>query len=814
MFRAGADGLEDGVARPKLFGSARTAVPGQADDARVLRWCRDVVSQVNALGPEMQARTDEGLRALTGSFRGRLSRGERLDDLLPEAFAAVREAAARTLGQRHFDVQVMGGAVLHLGKIAEMRTGEGKTLTATLPAYLNALTGAGVHVITANDYLAGRDAEWMGPVYRFLGLTAGLLQPEQRPDAAARRGEYGADVTYGAWEQFGYDYLRDNLVWSRDECVQRGRGFAIVDEADLILIDEMRTPMIISGPAERADSRHAAYAALAARLGPGEHYEIDERGRAVSLTENGAQVVEDHFGIMNLYDAANLELIHYVQNALKAKEVYRKDRDYIVAGGEAVIIDEASGRLHHGRRYDDGIHEAIEAKEGLTVRPAQQTLGSVLMWDYLGQYQRLTGMTGTASSEVEVYRQIYQLAVVTIPTNKPMIRIDHPDALYRSRESKLTALADETGARHATGQPVLIGAVSIEEAQGISGLLTERGTSHTVLTALNHEREAQVIADAARLGAVTVIAKMAGRGVDIILGGADGAERDDVADRGGLCVLGADRPAIRRLEMHTRGRAGRQGDPGEAKFFVSFDDDLVKSAVPAKSAAFAGRHHPEGDPFGPVSAALSKAQARVAASTAAWLVGSRESDQVLADQQHVIYAERALVARGEDLGDRVRNLIDTVVRAQVATAGEQGLDADRFWRGLRYLYPVSIVPPAAARSGGPISRGSLSDLAEQAAADARRAYRRREQELGTADIRELERRVILSILDRGWREHLEAMPELLNGIAMRTAGAAALAEYRREGALLFNRMREAANREIVRTLFHIRIEQPGTAPPA
>jgi preprotein translocase subunit SecA len=436
------------------------------------------------------------------------------------------------------------------------------------------------------------------------------------------------------------------------------------------------------------------------------------------------------------------------------------------------------------------------------------------MWDYLGQYQRLAGMTGTASSEVEVYRQIYQLDVVTIPTNKPMIRVDHPDALYRSRESKLAALADETGVRHATGQPVLIGAVSIEEAQGISGLLTERGISHTVLTALNHEREAQVIADAARLGAVTVIAKMAGRGVDIILGGADGAERDDVADRGGLCVLGADRPAIRRLEMHMRGRAGRQGDPGEAKFFVSFDDDLVKSAVPAKSAAFASRHHREGDQFSTVSAALSKAQARAAAGTAAWLVASRESDQVLADQQHVIYAERASAARGEELGDRVRNLIDTVVRAQVATAGEQGLDADRFWRGLRHLYPVSIAPPAAARSGGAISRGSLPDLAEQAAADARRVYRRREQELGTAGIRELERRVILSVLDRGWREHLQAMPELLNAIAMRTTGDAALAEYRREGALLFNRMRDAANREIVRTLFHIRIERPGTAPQA
>lgn len=807
-------GWRDGVAKPKLFGSVRAAVPGKAADAEVLRWCRDVVSQVNALGPEMETRTDEWLQALTGSFRGRLSRGERLDDLLPEAFAVVREAAARTLGQRHFDVQVIGGAALHLGKITEMRTGEGKTLTATLPAYLNALTGAGVHVMTANDYLADRDAEWMKPVYGFLGLAVGLLRPEQQSEPAGRRAQYSADITYGAWEQFGYDYLRDNLAWSRDKCVQRGWHFAIVDEADLILIDEMRTPMLVTGPTVRPKLGHAAYAALAVRLEPGEHYETDEVRRTVSLTENGAQMVEDYFGVANLFETPNLQLIHYVQNALKAKECYRKDRDYIVAGGEAVIIDATSGRVHHGRRYGEGIHEAIEAKEGLTVRPAQQTLGSVLMGDYLGQYQRRAGMTGTASSESEVYRRIYQLDVVVIPTNKPMIRVDHPDALYRSRGSKLTALADETGARHATGQPVLIGAASIEEAQGISGLLTERGISHAILTALNHEREAQVIADAARLGAVTVIAKMAGRGVDITLGGTDGAEREDVADRGGLCVLGADRPASQRLEMHMRGRAGRQGDPGEAKFFVSFDDDLVKNALTAKTAALASYQHRDGDQFRRVSAALSKAQARVAASTAASLVAAREFDQVLAEQQHVIYAQRAPAVSGEDLSDRVRNLIDTVIRAQVATAGEEGLDADRFWHGLRHLYPVSIAPPPAARSGGTIPGGSLPDIAEQAAADAQQVYTRREHQLGITVTRDLERRVILSTLDRGWREHLEAMPELMNGIAMRTAGAAALAEYRREGTLLFTRMREAADREIVRALFYSRIDQPGKAPPA
>jgi preprotein translocase subunit SecA len=671
-----------------------------------LRWCRDVVSQVNARAPETRAQTDDELRALTDSFRGRLSRGEPLDDLLPEAFAVVREAAARTLGQRHYDVQVMGGAVLHLGKIAEMRTGEGKTLTATLPAYLHALAGAGVHVMTANDYLARRDAEWMRPVYGFLGLTAGPILPEQRPESAVRREQYGADITYGGWGQFGYDYLWDNLVTKPGARVQRGQHFALIDEADLILLDEMRNSMLLTGPVRKADSRHAAFAALAAGLEPGEHYETDEASRTVSLTENGAQAVEDHFGIDSLFDAANLQLIYYVLNALKAKECYRKDRDYIVTGGEVVLIDATSGRVHQGGTFGDGLHEAMQAKEGLTVRPEQQTLASAPMWDYLGQYRRIAGMTGTASSEAEAYRQLYQLDVVVIPTNKPMIRVDHPDVVYQSRGSKLTALAGETAARHATGQPILIGVASIEEAQDIAGLLTERDISHAVLTALNHEQEAQVVADAARLGAVTVIAKMAGRGVDIILGGADGAERDEVVDRGGLCVLGAERPPSRRLELHMRGRAGRQGDPGEAKFFVSFDDELVKGAV-GKTVALVSRTLTEGLESKALSGGLNRTQARAAAHMAAWLAEGCEFDQVLADQRDVIYAQRAPAASGADLGGQVGKLIDTMVRAEFAAAADQGLDADRFWRGLRELYPTTLGPaggPAGLRTGGPADR--------------------------------------------------------------------------------------------------------------
>jgi preprotein translocase subunit SecA len=721
-----------------------------------------VVSRTGELEAGMRALPDDAVRALTGSFRDRLARGEPAEDLLPEAFAAVREASARTLGQRHFDVQIMGGAVLHLGKLAEMRTGEGKTLTATLPVYLHALSGAGVHVLTANDYLAQRDAEWMGPVYRFLGLAVGLLTPQQRPDPAGRRGEYGADVTYGPWEEFGYDYLRDNLAWKRDEVVQRGHRFVLIDEADLILLDEMRTPLIISGPAKQAETRHAEYAALAIRLERGAHYDVDERAQTVSLTERGTQVVEEHFGVGNLYAEPNLPLVHHVQNALKAKECYRKDRDYVVTGGQAVIIDQTSGRLHHGRRYAEGLHEAIEAKEGLDVRAETQQLATLPMWDYLGEYDRLAAMTGTAAADTEAYRQLYRLDVVTIPTNRPMIRVDHGDAMYRTEQSKLAALADETATRHAAGQPVLIGTVSIEQANNVSGLLTERGVVHEVLTTLNQAQEAQILAAAGRCGAATVVAKMAGRGVDIVLGGADGTDREQVADLGGLCVLGAERPGKRRLEMHLRGRAGRQGDPGEAKFFVSFDDYTVRLVFGTKQASFWSRHNQDGQTLGTVSNGLTKAQAKVAAHETASLTQLREFDRVLTQQRRLIYAERASALSGKDLSAQVRTLID-----EVSGAG---------------------------------------------AAGARRCYARREAEIGPEVARELERRVVLSVLDRAWREHLQAMPELLNAISMRTAGEAALAEYRREATLAFNRMRQAASEDIVRALLTLKITPPDPKP--
>jgi preprotein translocase subunit SecA len=521
----------------------------------------------------------------------------------------------------------------------------------------------------------------------------------------------------------------------------------------------MRTPLIISGPAKQAETRHAEYAALAVRLERGAHYDVDEPARTVALTERGTQVVEEHFGVGNLYAEPNLLLVHHVQNALKAKECYRKDRDYVVTGGQAVIIDQTSGRLHHGRRYADGLHEAIEAREGLDVGAQTQQLATLPMWDYLGEYDRLAAMTGTAAADTGAYRQLYRLDVVTIPTNRPMIRVDHGDAMYRTGQSKLAALADETATRHATGQPVLVGTVSIEQATDVCGLLTDRGVAHQVLTTLNQGQEAQILAAAGRCGAVTVVAKMAGRGVDIVLGGTDGTDRERVADLGGLCVLGAERPGKRRLEMHLRGRAGRQGDPGEAKFFVSFDDYTMKFYFGTKQASFWSRHNHDGQTLAAISNGLTKAQAKVAAHETASLTQMREFDRVLTQQRRLIYAERAPAVSGEDLSAQVRALIDEV-------------------------------------SG----------------ADARRRYDRREAEIGPEVARELERRVVLSVLDRAWREHLQAMPELLNAISMRTAGEAALTEYGREATLAFNRMRQAANEEIVRMLLTLKITPPDPKP--
>ena len=771
-----------------------------------------MVARVRALGPGMGALADAALPPLTQSLTARHARGEPLDDLLPEAFAAAAEAAARALGQRPFDVQLMGGAALHLGRIVEMRTGEGKTLTATPPAYLHALAGRGVHVMTANDYLAARDAEWMGPAYRLLGLGTGLLRPATRPPVAERRRAYAADVTYGSWNDFGNDYLRDNARWPGDAPVQRGLHSVIADEADFILIDSMRSMLSISAAADNAGDRSwpDTFAALAAEFERGEHYEIDEQQLTASLTGSGAEVVEDRLGLDNLYAEANLPLVHHLETALAVKECYQNGRDYLVSDGQAVLVDRATGRPQAGR-VGDGVHEAIEAREGLAVGAPTDTLGAIMTWDYLAQYERLSAMTGTAQEDAASYLQLYQRRVFVVPTNRPMLRIDHADVFYRTGPAKLAAVAAEAVRRSAAGQPVLIGVTSAPESAEVSGLLAEAGVAHEVLTAENPDQEARIMAGAGAPGVVTVAAQMAGRGVDIVLGGPDGAQRAAVAERGGLCVLGAGRPMRRRAEMHLRGRAGRQGDPGESKFFVSFTDDWVAMVLASVPAALL-RQYNEGAEMTTMFRSLTRAQQRQAAADAAWLVSGRASDRVLADQRSIIYAERAALLGGEDIRGRVQETIDRAVRAQVTEASGDGLRADRSWAGLGELYPVSIGPAAGGPPAGPVPRAQLPRIAQEAVADAREAYRRREAwveaEVGADRMPELEQKVMLRVLDRCWREHLAVMADLLTGIVMRTQGEAALAEYRREGALAFARMRHAASRDVASYLFGLKRLEP------
>jgi preprotein translocase subunit SecA len=768
-----------------------------------------MIARVRALGPAVGALADADLPPLTQSLAARHARGEPLDDLLPEAFAAAAEAAARALSLRPFDVQLMGGAALHLGRIVEMRTGEGKTVTATMPAYLHALTGRGVHVMTANDYLAERDAEWMRPAYRLLGLETGLLRPAINPPAADRRPAYAADVTYGPWNEFGNDYLRDNIRWPGDAAVQRGLHSAIADEADFILIDRMRSEQRISAPAENAGDQSwpATCAALAAEFERGEHYKIDAERRTASLTDSGARVVEDRLRLDNLYAGANLSLVHYLETALAVKECYQRGRDYIVSDGRAVPVDRATGRPQ-ASRLGDGVHEAIEAREGLAVGAPTSVLAAIATWDYLAQYERLAGMTGTAQDDATAYRQLYQREVLVVPANRPVLRIDHADVLYRTGTALLAALAAEAARRSTAGQPVLIGVTSAPESAEVSELLTEAGVAHEVLTADNPGQEARIMAGAGRPSMVTVAVQLAGRGVDIVLGGPDGAESAAVAGAGGLCVLGAGRPSRRRAELHLRGRAGRQGDPGESKLFVCIGDDWAQAHFGPVTAAVLRRTTVDGHEQPEVSRSLARAQHRLAAQNAAWLESARAVDQVIADQRSIVYAERAALLDGADVRERARETIDRAVRAQVTEAAGDGLRPDRFWAGLRELYPVSIGPADGAPQPGPVPRAQLPRIAHEAVADAREAYRRWEAEVGADRMPGVEQRVMLHVLDLCWREHLAVMTDLLAGIVMRTRGEAAVTEYRREGALAFARMRDAASRDVASYLFSRKTPKP------
>jgi preprotein translocase subunit SecA len=815
----------------------------RAGEGKIVRRLEGIAKQVNALESSMTSLTDAELRALTDEFRQRLAAGETLDDLLPEAFAAVREASCRTLGQRHYDVQLMGGAALHLGNIAEMRTGEGKTLVATLPSYLNALAGKGVHVVTVNDYLAERDSEWMGRIHRFLGLEVGVILAHMTP--VERRQAYNADITYGTNNEFGFDYLRDNMAWSAGELVQRGHYFAVVDEVDSILIDEARTPLIISGPSDETNDLYPQFATLAQRLRAGTDYEVNEKKRTVGVLEEGIARAEEWLGVDNLYESVNTPLIGLLNNAVKAKELFKRDRDYVVMNGEILIVDEHTGRILAGRRYNDGMHQAIEAKEGVEIKGENQTLATITLQNYFRLYEKLGGMTGTAMTEAAEFHQIYKLGVVPIPTNRPMVRADQPDLVYRTEQAKLHAVIEDIVERHAKGQPMLVGTTSVEKSEMLSSALRKRGVPHQVLNAKHHEREAAIVAQAGRKGAVTVATNMAGRGTDIMLGGnpeaiahaaiaqrnlnpvdnpeeyeaawpgalesaraSVAAEHEEVVALGGLYVLGTERHESRRIDNQLRGRSGRQGDPGETRFYLSLQDDLMRLFKADMVDSFLRRFNvPDDVPIEAkmVTNAIRSAQTQVESQNFEIRKNVLKYDEVLNRQRLVIYGERHDVLLGKDISEHIQQfLADTVagyVDAETSAAYEEDWDLDRLWTALRSIYPVGITVDEVRAAGGD---GLDADfLVAELCADAERAYAAREASLGTPVMRELERKVVLSVLDRKWREHLYEMEYLQEGIGLRAmAQRDPLVEYQREGFDLFSAMMDALKEESVGFLFN------------
>ncbi len=814
---------------------------------RDLRRAQAMVAPINALEAEMEARSDAELRELTDVFRQRLEDGEEdLDDLLPEAFATVREASRRILGKRHFDVQLVGGAALHWGQIAEMRTGEGKTLVATLPAYLNALTGEGVHIITVNDYLAKRDAEWMGAIYRFLGLEVGVILATMTP--WERRPNYAADITHGTNNEFGFDYLRDNMALSTDELVQRGHNFAIVDEVDSILVDEARTPLIISGPAEQGARWYQQFARIAPRMRRDVHYEVDEGKHTVAINEEGVATVEQTLGIENLYDSLNTPLVQHLQNAVRAKELYKRDRDYIVRDGEVLIVDEFTGRVLEGRRYSEGLHQAIEAKEGVRIKEENQTYATITLQNYFRLYDKLAGMTGTAKTEEAEFNHIYKLGVVEVPTNRPMIREDHADVIYKTEQAKFTALVEEVAERHEAGQPILIGTVSIEKSERVARMLDRRGIKHSVLNAKHHEREAHIIAQAGRLGAVTVATNMAGRGVDIMLGGnveylaqeslrVNGmdpdevdpeawsqalqseveiktgevaAEHDKVVQLGGLCVLGTERHESRRIDNQLRGRSGRQGDPGESRFFLSLEDDLMRMFATKTVASLMDRLSlPEDVPITHrlVTRAIANAQRQVESQNFERRKNVLKYDEVMNRQREVIYDTRRRLLEGEDLGDQTRVFLTDVVSnvfAQYAPLGvyPEEWDLDGLFTTLGTIYPVAV-----NKDEIDLTIVDHAELEALLLEDAERAYKEREAELGQELLAELERAVLLTVLDRHWREHLYEMDYLQEGIGLRAIGQRdPLVEYQREAFDMFQGLQETIKREAVAYVFNASVE--------
>ncbi|WP_280761270.1 preprotein translocase subunit SecA [Prescottella agglutinans] len=833
-------------------------------EGRMVKRLKHIADHVSSLSPEVESLSDEQLRAKTDEFKKRYADGEALDEMLPEAFAVAREAASRVLSQRHFDVQVMGGAALHFGNVAEMKTGEGKTLTCVLPAYLNAISGDGVHVVTVNDYLAKRDSEWMGRVHRFLGLEVDVILSGMTP--AQRRKAYAADITYGTNNEFGFDYLRDNMTHTLDDLVQRGHNFAVVDEVDSILIDEARTPLIISGPADASSKWYSEFARIAPLLKRDVHYEVDIKKRTIGVHEGGVEFVEDQLGIDNLYEAANSPLVSYLNNAIKAKELYQRDKDYIVRDGEVIIVDEFTGRILVGRRYNEGMHQAIEAKERVEIKAENQTLATITLQNYFRLYDKLSGMTGTAETEAAELHQTYGLGVIPIPTNRPLARVDNGDLIYKTEEAKFNAVVDDVVERHEKGQPVLIGTTSVERSEYLSRQFTKRGVAHNVLNAKFHEQEATIVAEAGRSGAVTVATNMAGRGTDVVLGGNpdiiadivlrkqgldpvhnpeeyeaawDGVldkvksevkeDAEKVRDAGGLYVLGTERHESRRIDNQLRGRSGRQGDPGESRFYLSLGDELMRRFNGAALESIMTRLNlPDDVPIEAkmVSKAIKSAQTQVEQQNFEIRKNVLKYDEVMNQQRTVIYDERRRILEGEDLEGQVEAMITDVVTAYVNGATAEGYvedwDLEQLWTALKTLYPVGIdhneLVGAAEAGESDLGREELLEALLQ---DARDAYANREQQIneiaGEGGMRELERRVLLSVLDRKWREHLYEMDYLKEGIGLRAmAQRDPLVEYQREGFDMFTAMLDGLKEESVGFLFNLQVEagtpQGGGAP--
>ena len=811
-------------------------------EGQKLKALEGLVPHIGVLEPEMQALSDEELQARTPALRERLANGADLNDLLAEAFAVMREAAWRVIGQRHYDVQLMGGAALHLGWVAEMRTGEGKTLVSTLPVYLNGLTGEGVHVVTVNDYLASRDADWMGQIHRWLGLSVGLVVPGVR-DQDVKRQQYACDITYGTNNEFGFDYLRDNMALSAAERTQRGYRYCIVDEIDSILIDEARTPLIISGQVAEAANTYYRFASIVRRLVADEHYEVDEEKRTVAPTEEGVHAVERALGVENLYDSVQVSYVHHLGAALRAKELYRRDKEYILSDGEVKIVDEFTGRILDGRRWSDGLHQAIEAKEGTKIQEENQTLATITLQNYFRLYEKLAGMTGTAQTEASELHGTYDLQVVSIPTHKPMVRADQPDLVYRTEEAKYDAITDDIAERVERGQPVLVGTISVEKSEKLSGYLTRRGVAHEVLNAKQHAREAEIIAQAGRLGRVTVATNMAGRGVDIILGGnpeslarrdllADGYDPQSreyakayprlleshteqcgtegglIKELGGLYVVGTERHESRRIDNQLRGRSGRQGDPGESRFYLSLEDDLMRIFATGAMNWVMSRSMDDSVPIESkmVTKSVERAQTTVEQRNAETRKNVLRYDEVMNNQRRVIYQLRGQILEGAELRDQALEHLQSEVEAIAADLPEdEPWDHRSILVTAGNLWPTDLMPEDLAAEQTP------EGLTERLLDDATALYEKREAEIGTEVMRGLERQVMLRVIDQHWRTHLYEMDYLKEGIHLRAAGQKdPLSEWQREGFEMFGDLMQRIRRDFVRMITHIQVVKPET----